>query len=127
MTSAEKPYRNLTEIEQMEDIMSEGGPPAVLDFWSETCGPCRAMAPTFEAVAAQFNQEEVLFCKINTTQDGQLAAPFSIRAVPTILFVHNGKILDSIVGAPSAQKLGERAEWLVKKSQKRGLLGRLFG
>lgn len=107
--------------------MREGGPAAVLDFWSETCGPCKAMAPAFEAVAAQFDPEEVQFCKINTTREGHLAAPFNIRAVPTILFVHDGKVLDAIVGATPAKRLGERAEWLVKKSQKKGLLGRLFG
>jgi thioredoxin len=127
VSSGDKPYRDLTEVHEVEEIMNEDGPAAILDFWSETCGPCRSMAPMFEKVAGQFESGEVQFCKINTTRQGELAAPFNIRAVPTILFVNKGQIVDSIVGAPTAQKLGERAEWLVKKSQKRGLLGRIFG
>jgi thioredoxin len=127
VSAAAKPYRDLTEQEEVENIMSEGGPAVVLDFWSETCGPCRTMAPAFEAVAAQFKPDEVLFAKINTTREGHLAAPFNIRSVPTLLFIHNGKIHDAIVGAIPAQRIGERAEWLLKKSQKKGLLGRLFG
>ena len=62
------------------------------DTWSPTCGPCMAMAKDFEEVAAQFEREEVRFCKVNTETHGYLAAPFKVRAVPTILFIHDGEI-----------------------------------
>jgi thioredoxin-like negative regulator of GroEL len=123
-----KGYEDLTTEEQVEDIMSEGGGAVVLDFWSETCGPCMAMAGDFAHVAEQFDPDEVRFCKVNVTEYGNLAAPFSVRSVPTILFVSNGKILDAVVGRMNAEQLGTKAEWLVKKSQKKGgLLSKLFG
>jgi|SRR5690606_19914656 len=127
MNAASSPYENLEHEEEIEAIMSPGAGPAILDFWSETCGPCLAMADDFAHVAAQFSPEEVRFCKINTSTHGWLAAPFKIRSVPTILFVHDGKVLDAVVGKMDARTLGEKAEWLVKKASKKpGLFARLF-
>src|SRR5690606_10274898 len=48
-------WTDLEDPEQVEAIMREGGPAAVIDFWSETCGPCKMMAPAFEHVAGQFD------------------------------------------------------------------------
>ncbi len=122
-----KGYDELTTEEEVEDIMSEGGGAVVLDFWSQTCGPCLAMADDFEHVANQFDAGEVRFCKVDTTNYGNLAVPFKVRSVPTILFVHNGKILDAVVGRMSAEQLGTKAEWLLSKSQRKGLLSKIFG
>lgn len=127
MSAVSSSYENLEREEQIEAIMSPGGGAAILDFWSETCGPCLAMADDFAHVAGQFSPEEVRFCKINTSTHGWLAAPFNIRSVPTILFVHEGKVLDAVVGKMNAQTLGEKAEWLLKKASKKpGLFARLF-
>lgn len=125
---ASKTYEDLETQEQVEAIMQEGGGTVVLDFWSPTCGPCMAMAQDFSDVAEQFDRGEVRFCKINTMEHPELAAPFNIRSVPTILFVHDGQIVDGVVGRMSAKDLGEKSEWLLEKSRRKpGLLGRLFG
>lgn len=127
------PYDALETQEQIEEIMCEGGGTVVIDFWSETCGPCLAMAADFEHVATQFERSEVRFCKVDTENFPQLAAPFKVRSIPTLLFVHDGEILDAVVGKMTASKLGEKAEWLLGKATKanarkgKGLLGRLFG
>lgn len=126
--NAERPYEELETEDQLEEIMQEGGGTVVLDFWSETCGPCMAMAADFEHVASQFDRDEVRFCKVNTGTHGHLAAPFNVRSIPTILFIHDGKILDAVVGKMGASALGEKSEWLLKKaSRKPGLLSKLFG
>lgn len=120
-------YEELTTEEEVETIMGEGGGATVIDFWSETCGPCLAMADDFAHVAEQFDSNEVRFCKVNVSEYGNLAEPFKIRSVPTILFVANGKILDAVVGKMSAEQLGTKAEWLLKKSTRKGLLSKIFG
>jgi thioredoxin 1 len=128
MAAAESPYEALETEDEIEDIMREGGGTVVLDFWSETCGPCMAMADDFAHVAAQFDRDEVRFCKVNTGTHGHLAAPFNVRSVPTILFIHDGKIVDAVIGKMTAKALGEKAEWLLAKAQRKpGLLRRLFG
>jgi thioredoxin 1 len=121
------PYDELKTQDEVEDIMQPGGGAVVIDFWSPTCGPCLAMAQDFADVAEQFDRNEVRFCKLDTEAHPELAVPFKIRAVPTVLFVHDGKILDAVVGRPSAQALGEKSEWLLGKAQRKpGLLRRLF-
>ncbi len=121
-------YQDLTEIEQVEALMAEGAGPVVIDFWSTTCGPCRAMAPHFAHVAEQFRDSPVRFVKIQTDAHPELAAPFRIRAVPTVMFVHDGQILDAVVGAMPAPRLAKKARWLANKAEGRGgLLARLFG
>ena len=122
------PYDDLETQDEVEEIMSPEGGTVIIDFWSPTCGPCMAMAQDFSDVASQFDPNEVRFCKINTMAHPELAEPFNIRAVPTILFIHGGKILDGAVGRLSAKALGEKSEWLLGKSQRKpGLLSRLFG
>lgn len=128
-TSEASPYDDLVDQEEVELIMSPEGGAVVIDFWSPTCGPCMAMANDFAQVAAQFDPQEVRFCKVNTATHGWLAAPFNVMSVPTILFVLDGEIKDAVVGRMDAKRLGGRAEWLLNKRNRRakGLLGRLFG
>jgi thioredoxin 1 len=123
------PYEDLVDQDRVEAIMSPEGGAVVIDFWSPSCGPCMAMAKDFTQVAEQFEPDEVRFCKVNTATHGQLAAPFNIMSVPTILFVLDGEIKDAVVGRMDAKRLGSRAEWLLGKKQRKqkGLLGRLFG
>jgi thioredoxin 1 len=127
--AADKPYVDLETPEEVEEIMSAEGGAVIIDFWSPTCGPCMAMADGFAQVAEQFESDEVLFCKVNTATHGFLAAPFRITSVPTILFVLDGEVRDSVIGFMDAKRLGSRAEWLFEKKKRKGkgLLGRLFG
>ena len=117
----------LQTVAQLEDLMSEKGGAAIIDFWSPTCGPCLAMAPAFEAVAAELADEPIRFIKINTAAQPQLAQPFNIHAVPTVLFVNDGQILDVRVGALPGPALSKKARWLLKKSRGEGFFSRLFG
>lgn len=122
-----KPYDELETEDEIEAIMRPGGGTVVLDFWAETCGPCMAMADDFAHVAAQFEPGEVRFCKVNTNSHGFLAAPFNVRSIPTLLFIHDGQVLDAIVGKMTAAQLGTKAEWLLEKAtRKPGLLARMF-
>lgn len=117
----------LRSVAELEQLMSEDGGAAVLDFWSPTCGPCKAMAPAFEAVAGELSDEPIRFIRINTAAQPQLAQPFNIHAVPTLLFVHDGEILDVRVGALSGPALGKKARWLLAKARGDGFFSRLFG
>jgi thiol-disulfide isomerase/thioredoxin len=117
----------LRSIAELEELMSEEGGAAILDFWSPTCGPCKAMAPAFEAVAGELAEEPIRFVRINTAAQAQLAQPFNIHAVPTLLFVHNGEIMDVRVGALSGPALAKKAQWLLRKSRGAGVLSRFFG
>lgn len=117
----------LKTLEELDELMREDGGPAILDFWSPSCGPCKAMAPAFEAVAGELANEPIRFVRINTASQAQLAEPFNIHSVPTLLFVNDGEILDVRVGALSGPALAKKAQWLLRKSRGEGFLSALFG
>lgn len=127
MAQADKAYDDLTTPDAVDDLMQPGAGTVVIDFWSTTCGPCRAMAPDWEQVAQHYGDAPVRFAKIQTDAHPELAAPFRIRSVPTLLFVHDGEILDAVVGRMDARRLAKKVDWLLGKAQRGGLFSRLFG
>jgi thioredoxin 1 len=69
----------------------------MVDFWAEWCGPCRALGPTIDALADQF-EGKVKVYKLNVDENPNAAQQFRIRGIPTILFLKNGQIVDQLVG-----------------------------
>ena len=63
-----------------------GDKPAVIDFYADWCGPCKAIAPTLEEIAKEYNGELYIY-KINVDDDGDIADAFNISAIPTLLFI----------------------------------------
>nr|WP_234525823.1 thioredoxin [Marichromatium gracile]MCF1184070.1 thioredoxin [Marichromatium gracile] len=69
----------------------------VVDFWAPWCGPCRSFAPTFEKVSE--DHEDIVFAKINTEAQQELAAHFQIRSIPTLMIFREQVIIFSQPGA----------------------------
>ena len=58
-----------------------GNDTVIVDFWAPWCGPCRAFAPTFEAISEKY--PGIVFAKVNTEDEPELAGQFEIRSIPT--------------------------------------------
>ncbi len=69
----------------------------ILDFWAPWCGPCRSFAPVFEKVAQEY--PDILFGKINTEEQQDIAGHFQIRSIPTIMILKEGIVVFSQAGA----------------------------
>jgi thioredoxin 1 len=69
----------------------------IIDFWAPWCGPCQSFGPVYEELSEQF--ENVVFAKVNTEVEQQLAAQFQIRSIPTLMFFREQIILYSEAGA----------------------------
>ncbi|MBI3159353.1 MAG: thioredoxin [Chloroflexi bacterium] len=72
--------------------------PVVVDFWAPWCGPCRAVAPILDKLAADY-EGKVLIAKVNTDEDNQWAMKYGVQGIPTMIFVNKGNLVHRQVGA----------------------------
>lgn len=88
--------------DNIDDIVTQN-PLVILDFWADWCGPCKSFAPAFEA--ASDKHPDVVFGKVNTEEQQELAAQFQIRSIPNLTVFREQIILFSQAGALPASAL----------------------
>lgn len=68
----------------------------LIDFWASWCGPCRMLAPTIDAIAAE--REDIKVCKVNVDEAPELAQRFSVMSIPMLVVIKNGEVAATTVG-----------------------------
>ena len=89
-----------------------GNLPLVVDFWATWCGPCRALAPTIEELAKDY-EGKIVIGKCDVEENDDLAMTFGVRNIPTILFFKGGEVVDKMVGAASKSKIEDKFKALL--------------
>jgi thioredoxin 1 len=95
------------------DELTKSYPAVVVDCWAPWCGPCRAMGPTIDELAKEM-RGKVMFAKLNTDDNEQMATRFKIMAIPTLLFFKKGE-------------LAERSTGLFPKKNLEAMIKKVFG
>ncbi len=88
-----------------------GNDMVIVDFWAPWCGPCRSFAPTYEQISDKY--PGIVFAKVNTEVEQDLAGSFQIRSIPTLMVFREKVILYSEAGALPASGL----EQLIEQAQ----------
>ena len=87
----------------------------ILDFWAEWCGPCKALSPVLEKVAADYADKGVILAKINVDEEQFIAAQFQVKSIPTVYAVFQGQPVADLTQARSESQLKAILDQLLAK------------
>jgi putative thioredoxin len=87
----------------------------ILDFWAEWCGPCKALTPLLEKVAAEYADKGVILAKINVDEEQFIAAQFQVKSIPTVYALFQGQPVADLTNARSESQLKGVLDQLLEK------------
>ncbi len=90
--------------QSFQKLLNQNETPVVVDFWAAWCGPCKMMAPHFEAAAMQL-EPHFRLAKLNTEEAPNVSGRFGIRSIPTLIAFHQGREVARMSGALNQSQL----------------------
>ncbi|MEV7613117.1 thioredoxin [Streptomyces sp. NPDC089799] len=106
--------KNVTDAD-FDEVVLRSDKPVLVDFWAAWCGPCRQIAPSLEAIAAEHG-DQIEIVKLNIDENPGTAAKYGVMSIPTLNVYKGGEVAKTIVGAkPKAAILRDLDEFIEVK------------
>src|SRR5664279_999453 len=86
--------------------------PVMVDFWAEWCGPCRALAPTVDAIAEEYAGKLKVY-KLDVQSEASVASKYGVSSIPTLLVFKGGEVAERLVGMQPKQSITARLDPLL--------------
>jgi thioredoxin 1 len=92
-----------------EDEVTKSTMPVLIDMWAPWCGPCRMVEPILKKLSEKYGGK-IKFCRLNVDENQIVPSQYSVRSIPNMLFIKNGKVVDTVVGALTESALQSKIE-----------------
>lgn len=98
--------------QNFEEEVAKSSLPVMVDLWAPWCRPCLMVAPVVDKLAESY-KGRFKFCRLNVDQNPKTAARYRIMSIPTLIFLKDGKVVDTVIGAVPEQTLQPKIEALL--------------